>query len=134
MLYHDQLLPKCHLVRRILCCSSLRLSIDSLLFIVAPAPRHVNICCQSSSVCSQKQHCIILHWLRLCILCVHQKLNISFVSVGCCALGVLWNVILKYFHAMPSHIFWLFLVIFDVTFFHGGRERCVVPEIVSCHV
>jgi hypothetical protein len=81
-------------------CSSLRLSIDSFLFIVAPAPRHVKMCCKSSSVCSQNQHCIILPWLRMCLVFVHQKLKIIFVSVGCLAVGVLCNAILKDFHAI----------------------------------
>jgi hypothetical protein len=87
-------------------------------------------------VCSQKQPCIIPHWLCMCLLFVHQKLKIRFFSVGCCAIGVLWNVILKDFHAMSSHVLWLhfslsfncfsslvqwklcaiFRVIFDVTF------------------
>jgi hypothetical protein len=38
---------------------------------------------------------------------VHQKLKISVVRVGCCAVGVLLKAIVKDFHAMLSHVFWL---------------------------
>jgi hypothetical protein len=129
----------------IFCCSSLRLSIDSFLFIVAHAPGHVKMCCQSSSLCSQKQHCIILPWLHLFLSFMHQKLKCIFVSLGCHAAGVLWNVILKDFHLMSSRVFWLhvslyflcsssvgrwklcatFRVIFDFNFFPWRqRENC----------
>jgi hypothetical protein len=38
---------------------------------------------------------------------VHQKLKISLIRVGCHVVGILLNAIVKYFHAMSSHVFWL---------------------------
>jgi hypothetical protein len=58
-------------------------------------------------MCSQNQHCIILPWFHLWRIFVQQKLNISFVRVGCHDVGVLLNAIVKYLDAISSHVFWL---------------------------
>jgi hypothetical protein len=86
-------------------CSSYRLSEDSFLLMVAPIPGQVSMCFQSSSSCWQKQQFKILPWFCWCCMFVHQKLKISFVRVGCRAVGVLLKAIVKDFHVVSSMCF-----------------------------